>query len=120
MGGGNRGSLWHYRGILDECGAPLVAIDHETAWNFETVTVGTTAVGVTASSGDLVAHRAVITVETAQIRFRYDGTDPTSMVGHIANPGDRLILEGRANIRNFRAIRTGATSATIAVTVETI
>ena len=33
----------------------------DTAWNFETVTVGTTAVVVTASSGDLVAHRAVIT-----------------------------------------------------------
>jgi hypothetical protein len=97
-----------------------VAIDHETAWNFETVTVATTAIGVVASSGDNVAHRAVITVETAQIRFRYDGTAPTATVGHLAEIGDRLTIEGRANIRNFLAIRTGATSGTLQVTVETI
>lgn len=97
-----------------------MAVDHETAWGFETVTVGTTAIGVTASSGDNVAHRAVMTVETAQIRFRYDGTDPTSTVGHLANVGDRLTLEGRANIRRFRAIRTGGTSASLMVTVESI
>ena len=97
-----------------------MAIDHEVAFSYQTVTVSTTAVGVTAVVNAKVAHRAVITVETAQIRFRYDGTAPSSSVGHILNAGDRIILEGRNNIGNFLAIRTGGTDATIQVTLETI
>ena len=59
---------------------------------------------------------AFITVETAQIRFTLDGTAPTTTVGHLLNAGDVLELDSNADIVSFRAIRTGATSATIHVT----
>lgn len=54
-------------------------------------------------------------VNTAQMRFRADGTDPTSSVGEILNPMDRLTLRSHADMWNFRGIRTGSTSATIHV-----
>ena len=52
-------------------------------------------------------------IEDAQIRFRTDGSAPTSSVGEILNPFDRLSLTHPADMWNFRAIRTGSTSATI-------
>lgn len=64
------------------------------------------------------AQRAVITVETAQIRYRYDGGAPTDAVGHILNSGDVVTLIGYAAINQFRAIRTGGTSGVIVVTYE--
>ena len=57
-----------------------------------------------------------IDVETAQARYRIDGTDPTSAVGIILNPLDGLTIEGLKNMKNFKAIRTGSTSATLRAT----
>ena len=54
-----------------------------------------------------------IFVEDAQIRFRLDGSDPTSSVGEILNPFDRVTIENPSDAEAFRAIRTGGTSATI-------
>ena len=56
-----------------------------------------------------------IFVEDAQIRFRMDGTAPTATVGEILNPFDRLTIYNALDARNFRAIRTGGTSATLRV-----
>lgn len=97
-------------------------IDEEVSFNFQSLTVSTTAVSPTATVGDLKAHRAVITVETDQIRFRYDGTAPTSSVGHIMNPGERLIMEGRSNISGLQFIRSSAATAdaVLRITIETI
>ena len=95
-------------------------IDQETAFSFQTLTVSTTAVSLTATVGQLNSHRAIITVEDAPIRFRYDGTAPTSSVGHVLYPGDKLILEGRANISQFRAIRSGNVDATLSISHETL
>ena len=97
-------------------------IDQEAAYNFETVSITTSSTTITSTVGLMNAHRAVITCEGDQIRFRYDGTAPTSTVGHILNPGDKLILEGRSNILSFRAIRSSAATAdaTLAITTESI
>ena len=60
---------------------------------FESITVSTTAVSLTAAT---VAARsaALITVESAAVRFRLDGTAPTATVGHVLLPDDGLELEG--------------------------
>lgn len=63
------------------------------------------------------AERALITVETDQIRWTYDGTAPTSTVGHLAEAGDAIELLGYENIVKFRAIRV-TNNATIRVTYD--
>ena len=57
--------------------------------------------------------KAIFIVETAQIRFTLDGTDPTTTVGLIAEVGDIVTITGEHDIQTFKAIRTGATSATL-------
>ena len=52
-------------------------------------------------------------VETAQIRFTLDGTDPTTAIGLIGNVGDLITITGVPDAKNFKAIRTGGTSAVI-------
>lgn len=93
---------------------------------YESITVADTAIGCTAATikpggtgnSSREATKAVITVETAQIRYRYDGTDPTSIEGHILNNNDALVLIGYDAISKFRTIRTGVTSGVIKVTYE--
>lgn len=104
--------------------SPLKARDHAS------LTVDNTAGGVGFASGDLsvtlttndpvVITRYVTevfcTLETAQIRYTLDGTAPTTTVGHLLEIGDTLTIQGRDNIVNFRAIRTGGTSGTLMIT----
>ena len=90
-------------------------------FNFETITVTTAVKGLTAAtytSGGNTARRVIITVENAQIRYRYDGTDPTATVGHLLNPMDALTLIGTAAVKNFRVIQKGTTNGKISVTYE--
>jgi len=90
--------------------------------DFETITVSSTAIGFTATkikptTGDfkgMTAVEAFFTVETAQIRFRCDGTDPTSSVGHLLSSGDSVTIRGKNNVNNFKAIRVSS-DATIQV-----
>ena len=61
------------------------------------------------------AQAATIQVEVAQLRWLKDGTAPTSTTGHVANVGTIIFLDNANDLVNFRAIRTGATSATLQV-----
>ena len=70
---------------------------------------------VRGNSGQFAAEKVILTVETASIRWRDDGTDPTSTEGHLATVGTVLTLPNRNRIDAFRAIRTSATSATLRV-----
>ena len=88
---------------------------------FETITVAATAIGLTTSTTYLNStpkpKKVFITVESAQLRYRIDGVaDPTSTVGHVMVPTQSLTLEGYSQLNNFKAIRTGSTSATLQVT----
>lgn len=98
-----------------------------TTIDFEALAVSTTAVGLTAteyqksvSTGDskdrVTANRAVITVEAQSLRYRLDGTAPTSTVGHLATAGDVIELNGIHQIVNFLAIRSSGTDSAIHVT----
>lgn len=59
---------------------------HAVAQAFEKVTVGGTAVGLT-SATYTGKQGCFITVEDAQVRYRFDGTDPDLTNGHLINPG---------------------------------
>lgn len=58
-------------------------------------------------------NKATIEIETADIRYRVDGGEPTTTVGILAGAGDIITLVGRTELKLFRAIRTTATSATL-------
>ena len=84
---------------------------------FEQLTIDATVGGIALTAATYGnAPKAVITVETAQIRFRIDGGVPTATVGHIADIGDQIELSSVEDIANFRAIRTGSVSAVISAT----
>lgn len=79
------------------------------------LTVSNSAIGLTIPSG-IRPNYAFITTENNQIRFRVDGTDPTSSEGHIVDPGSTIELVDEEQIRKFKAIRTGAADAIFRIT----
>lgn len=85
------------------------------AYDFDNVTVGSTAVGLTASkvlpSGEIAARQATCVVETNSIRIRYDGTNPTASVGLLYTSGQSFAIYGANNIRRLRAIRVTSDGA---------
>ena len=90
----------------------------------EAITVAATSIGLSETRyrgliGEPgMAGRAIANLETAQIRYYWDGTVPTATAGHVAEAGDELIIEGLEALEKFRAIRTGGVSATLNVTYE--
>jgi len=85
-----------------------------TPFAYESVTVAGTATGLTIGTYSN-ATRAEMTLETAQIRIRSDGTDPTASEGRIVEVGDTIVLSSAAQIIGFEAIRTGATSGVLKI-----
>lgn len=79
---------------------------------YQQITVSTTAVGLTVPAG---ASRAIVVVEAQPIRYRDDGTDPTSSVGMLCQANLRFELESQASMLAFKAIRQGASDATLSV-----
>lgn len=95
------------------------------AFDDEQVTVAAVSIGLTstkyapAASGGTPqlgpAEYALITVETADIRWRVSGSAATA-TGHLAPQGSTIELRGRNNIKQFRAIRNAGVSAVLTVT----
>jgi hypothetical protein len=82
---------------------------------YESVTVADSAIGLTSGTyGD--ATKAEMTLETAQIRVRKDGTNPAAGEGHLVEVGDTITLKCAADVATFKAIRTGSTSGVLKVT----
>ena len=89
---------------------------------YVTLTVSTTAVGLSSASTPIThaATGAIITLETAQIRWRADGTAPTSTTGHIMDISDILdFSEGnwRDILNRIQFIRTGSTDGALKITL---
>jgi len=84
---------------------------------YESLTVSSAAVGLASAPTGYGGNQAscVLTLEIAPIRFRMDGTAPTTLVGHIMAPGATLKLQGE-QIAKFRAIQLNAVDATIRAT----
>ena len=85
------------------------------AFAYEDITVATVSIGGTAGTYD-DARSAELTLETAQIRIRIDGSDPTPDVGHLIEIGDVVRCNSAAQVAAFRAIRTGGTSGALKAT----
>ncbi len=90
------------------------------AIDFESLTISTSAVSITAGIIDQHHDDALITVETAVVRFRIDGTAPTATVGHVLEVGDVLELRGMGEISKFQAIRRDGVDATLRVSTGTV
>jgi hypothetical protein len=92
---------------------------------FETITATTSSIGFTSSkilptTGDFAgkkARAALISVETADVRFTIDGTTPTvtsgTGAGHLLNAGMFYELAGENNVSNFRCINAVASSGAV-------
>ncbi len=92
--------------------APAVAtmkgVGYGDCFAYESLDVTDTAVALTAGTYTTDVKKAFITLETAQIRWRIDGTDPIISEGHILETTQTLTLNGYSQIARFRAIRTGS------------
>src|SRR3990167_6209258 len=100
------------------------------AYAHESITVDSTAGGksLTAATYDAVINAngvvtnrhpklAVVTVEDQNLRWACNpGTTVSSTVGHLAQAGDVISIEGYENIKNFRAIRATGTDSNLRVT----
>ena len=97
--------------------------EEPTGFAHESVTIDATAGGIALTSGtynptnDIGARRALLSLETAQIRYTTDSTAPTATVGHIMEVGDVVAITG-PDIAKWRGFRTGATSGTLKATYE--
>ena len=81
----------------------------------ESITVtNAAAIGFTRDTLDS-ALEVLLTVEDNPIRVWYDGSTPTTSVGHLLSAGDSMVLTGGIAALNFLAIATGA-NATLRVT----
>ena len=76
------------------------------------LSVGASVVALTVPAAAMVAE---IYVRTASIVFTRGTTDPTATRGIQANAGDIILLNSRAELDRFEAIRQSATSATLDV-----
>lgn len=92
---------------------------HLNAFAFEAILVADKPQSLTSSlfaPRDGVAQRAFITVE-GDIRYRYDGGDPNSTLGHFCSNGS-IVLNGEIQIKSFRAISNDV--ATLQVSYERV
>jgi hypothetical protein len=91
---------------------------------FEQITVDNTAGGkaLTAATMNPDGYRdrpcklGWITTEDQGLRYTVDGTAPTAAIGHEVAAANGFWVAGEEELKNFRAIRTGGSSAIISVT----
>ena len=84
----------------------VLSPDISYAFAYEALTVtNAAAVSLTQATYD-AARCALITVEDNPIRFRTDGTAPTTSEGHYVSPGDSIEVHFSADIFHFKAIAT--------------
>jgi hypothetical protein len=103
-----------------------VVISDFIASSFESITVSTVSIGVTAAlltedAGNgkvLRASKVFLSVETNPVRLRWDGGDPTAALGHLLTAGTSIEIEGEKNVRQLRMIRQGGADGTVMVTVH--
>ena len=79
---------------------------------YETLTVSTSAVPFTSATFGR-ANAAFVTVEGSPVRYRVDGTAPTSSVGHELLVGDVLRLEHHSEVENVQFISADGNTATL-------
>ena len=93
---------------------PIETQDPLVAWNsFETITVSSTALALTENLVEN-ADVALLTLESASVRYRLDGIAPTATVGHLMSAGDVIKLNSFWELDQFRVIMVSV-AATLTV-----
>ena len=94
-------------------------MNNEAAYFDDFLTVGAASIGFRIPA-DTRPVRGYVTVETAAIRFRFEGNKANGGIGggHLANAGDEFTVEGVDNIKNFQMAADTATSAKVYYTLE--
>lgn len=86
-----------------------VTVAGNNAKGNETLSVGASAVGfVSIPSG---TTKAIVTCETASIRYWISGTLPTVSAGHLVNAGDVIELDSSGQVTNFKTIAVSGTAS---------
>ena len=70
------------------------------------------------SSASEGAKSAFLTLYGGDIRYRYDGSSPYSLEGHVLRDGGTLKLQGQQQIADFKFIQKGKNPGEVAVTYE--
>ena len=108
--------LWLVAALVLAFGMVSDAATHK---RFETITVADTAIGITstvsAPAGIPQMKVCRLRVEGAEIRIRWDGTNPTASVGIPIEVLEIFTVETYTDISQLKMIRTTATSATVSV-----
>ena len=86
--------------------------------SYEEITVTNAVVGFTSALllASLQPKGAVLTLETAAIRWRIDGGNPSGTVGHLMSVGDSIVIHGPNNMPSFKAFRDTAVDGVLRVT----
>jgi hypothetical protein len=89
---------------------------------YESITVAASSIGLSATTTDPTVGGGAGPVtgcqarlETAEIRYRLDGTAPTSSEGMVVEPGDVIDIRTYLDAKQIRFIRTGGTSGVLKV-----
>lgn len=81
---------------------------------FRTLSVTTTPVQVVADGS--VWSAALLSVETQAIRFRYDGQQPSTTVGHPVSAGGSIAFSNPSSISQLWIVaQTGTASVTVSL-----
>lgn len=86
---------------------------------YESITVANTAIGLSTTSYAPVGQQmgmCLARLETAEVRYRMDGTAPTTTEGMLLEPGDTVTLGTSGQMVDAKFIRTGAVSGILKVT----
>ncbi|MGH8360889.1 MAG: hypothetical protein ACRESF_25665 [Pseudomonas sp.] len=111
----------HHPLPVKQVGAPAPTANY-VGLAFEQITVATAAIGLTpAKFANLGPNcRAVMRLETAEIRYSYDESAPaiSTTVGTPLEVLDTLTITTKQNLMQFQAIRTTGVSGKLNVTYE--
>ena len=95
-----------------------LTVAHGQVTTYESITIGTTAVGLAAATTDPAGQPQNNTchgrLETAQVRYRVSSA-PTSAEGLLLEVGDLITIDTHAEADAIQFIRTGAVSGVLKV-----
>ena len=104
--------LWAFQPATRAQGGTPSSVDVLDAFAYESITVAAIAIGPTTAtispSGVVAASRALCTTETNSVRYRTDGTSPTSSEGHLVAAPGTILIDGVNNVRRLKMIQASA------------
>ena len=92
------------------------AQDTRRAVSYEALTISTVAVALTSLNLVLAHGECSGRLETADVRFRLDGTDPTAAEGQLLLANEIITIKGLSNLQRIRFIRDAGVDATLRIT----